>query len=378
MPVASEEALYIGLISGTSRDGVDAALLSFDNGKPELLHALRNPYPPAIAKELDDLLATGEAPRPGKAAALDEQLARFFARTARQLVTQAGVEARDIQAIGSHGQTVWHQPGSDRPLSIQLGKGALIARFSGMTTVSDFRKADMRAGGQGAPLAPLLHRHLFRSADEPRAVLNLGGIANITLLNTDGGVSGFDCGPANCLMDAWIRKTKARDYDANGDWAAGGRVQAELLDRLLADPYFARPAPKSTGLEYFNLRWLDSIADGLATGEQDMQCTLVELSAITVANALPQDDAPRRVLVCGGGVHNSYLMARIGVHLPGATVESTIHHGADPDWVEAILFAWLGRERLAERPQDTGPITGARHRVLLGKIHYCAREKMSN
>ncbi len=285
---------------------------------------------------------------------------------------------RDIRAIGSHGQTVWHQPGGARPLSIQLGKGALIARFSGITTVADFRKADMRAGGQGAPLAPLLHRLLFQSADERRAVLNLGGIANITLLNTDDSVSGFDCGPANCLMDAWIRKAKSKDYDTNGEWAAGGRVQTELLDRLMADPYFAKPAPKSTGLEYFNLRWLDSMADGLQTGEQDMQCTLAELTAMTVAGSLAQDEPPRRVLVCGGGVHNAHLMARIGVHLPGIPVESTIHHGADPDWVEAILFAWLAKERLAQRPQDTSAVTGARHRVLLGKIHYCAREKMDN
>ena len=378
MPPASEEALFIGLISGTSRDGVDAALVSFENDMPDLLHAMRKPYPPTIAKDLDEVLDTGEPPRPGKAAALDEQLARFFAQTARQLIAQAGVEGRDIRAIGSHGQTVWHQPGGARPRSIQLGKGALVARYSGMTTVADFRKADMRAGGQGAPLAPLLHRHLFQSADERRAVLNLGGIANITLLNRDDSVSGFDCGPANCLMDAWIGKARGDQFDAGGEWAAGGQVHTELLDRLLADPYFAKTAPKSTGLEYFNLRWLDSIAQGLETGEQDMQCTLAELTAMTVANALPRDEGPQRVLVCGGGVHNSYLMARIGAHLPGATVESTIHHGADPDWVEAILFAWLARERLAQRLQHTGTITGARQPVLLGKIHYCAREKMSH
>jgi len=378
MPPANEEALFIGLISGTSRDGVDAALISFVNDKPDLLHALRKPYPFAIAKDLSEMLGTGEPPRPGIAAALDEQLARFFAQTARQLIAQAGVEGRDIRAIGSHGQTVWHQPGGERPRSIQLGKGALVARYSGMTTVADFRKADMRAGGQGAPLAPLLHRHLFQSTDERRAVLNLGGIANITLLNTDDSVQGFDCGPANCLMDAWIGKTNGADYDADGEWAAGGQVQLELLDRLLADPYFSQPPPKSTGLEYFNLRWLDSIAQGLETGEQDMQCTLAELTAMTVANALPRDEGPQRVLVCGGGVHNSYLMARIGAQLPGTTVESTIHHGADPDWVEAILFAWLAKERLAHKPQDTCAITGARHPILLGKIHYCAREKMSH
>ncbi len=347
---------------------MDAALVSFENNRPDLLHALCSPYPGAIAKDLDNLLATGERLPPGRAAALDEQLGRFFARTANELVQQAGVEKRDIRAIGSHGQTVWHQPNGERPVSIQLGNGSMIARSTGIMTVADFRTADLRAGGQGAPLAPLLHRQLFQTSDESRAVLNVGGIANVTLLETDGSISGFDCGPGNCLMDAWIKRSRNEDYDADGEWAAGGKVHGELLERLLADVYFSLSAPKSTGLEYFNLCWLEAVCAGLSIGDQDMQCTLAELTAVSVAKSLPGDLSLARVLVCGGGVHNAHLMARLSSHLAGIAVESTQQHGADPDWVEAILFAWLARERLAERPQDTRPITGARKPVLLGKI----------
>lgn len=347
---------------------MDAALVSFEHGRPELLHALCEPYPPVIRQDLDALLATGEKPPPGRAAALDESLGRFFARTANRLVEQAGVEKRDVHAIGSHGQTVWHEPGGERPVSIQLGNGSFINRATGLVTVTDFRRADLRAGGQGAPLAPLLHRELFHSADEERAVLNIGGIANITLLHCDGRVSGYDTGPGNCLMDAWVQKVKNEDYDAGGEWAAGGNVHDELLRSLLADPYFALLPPKSTGLEYFNLDWLAGFMQGLQASEQDVQSTLADLTAVSVALALAGEESPRRLLVCGGGIHNTHLVLRLAELLAGCAVESTRKYGAHPDWVEAILFAWLARERLAERRQDTRQITGAREPVLLGKV----------
>ncbi|NND44338.1 MAG: anhydro-N-acetylmuramic acid kinase [Xanthomonadales bacterium] len=365
--------MFIGLISGTSRDGVDAALVSLEDGRTNLLHAQCRPYPPALRADLDRMIQAGEQPAPGKAAALDEQLGRFFARTALELLEQAGVEQRDVAGIGSHGQTVWHEPDAERPISIQLGSGSMIARSTGITTVTDFRRADLRAGGQGAPLAPLLHREVFASGQERRAVLNLGGIANLTLLDPDGPVRGFDTGPGNCLLDAWIEKCRGLEYDEHGAWAASGTCAIDLLDVLAADPWFQRPPPKSTGLEYFNLRWLLPRLADRDLGTADVQNTLAELTAATIARAL-EDFEPQRLLVCGGGVHNAYLMARLKERVGDCAVESTALHGMDPDWVEAVLFAWLAAERLAERPQDTGPITGARQPVLLGKV-YAGKER---
>lgn len=362
------DTLFIGLISGTSRDGVDAALVSLDGQKTDLLHAFCRPYPPAVRADLDRMIEAGRAPDPGKAAALDELLGRFFARCAIELADEAGVERRDIRAIGCHGQTVWHQPGGERPVSVQLGSGSLIARTTGITTVTDFRRADLKAGGQGAPLAPLLHRELFQSGEERRVVLNLGGIANLTLLGTDGAVQGFDTGPGNCLLDAWIRQCRDQAFDAGGAWAASGTVSAELLERLLEDPYFERQPPKSTGLEHFNLRWLLPRIGESELATADVQRTLAELTVESVARPL-EGQQPERLLVCGGGVHNAFLMARLKDRLGDCQVQSTADHGVDPDWVEAILFAWLARERLAERAQNTGPITGARQPVLLGKVY---------
>ena len=348
---------------------MDAALVNIEENRSELLHAFCNPYPAAIRGDLDRLLESGERPPAGIAAALDEQLGRFFARTANELIEQAGVERRDVNAIGSHGQTVWHEPDTKRPVSIQLGGGSIIARTTGITTVADFRKADIKAGGQGAPLAPLLHRKLFQSQTERRAVLNLGGISNITMLETDGDIHGYDCGPGNCLMDAWINSVKGVLFDQSGVWAASGEHNAELLETLLADPFFERSPPKSTGLEYFNLQWLLPKTESVNLKDEDVQCTLAELTARSVIRDLLATEPPDRVLVCGGGVHNSFLMFRLRKLLGDIPVESTINYGSDPDWVEAILFAWLARERLAESPQHTQPITGAREPVLLGKIY---------
>lgn len=362
-------SLYIGLISGTSRDGADAALVNIENNRTELLHAFCNPYPSAIRSDLDELLESGERPPKGRSDALHDQLGRFFARTANELISQAGIERHDISAIGSHGQTVWHEPDARRPVSIQLGNGSIIARSTGATTVTDFRKADLKAGGQGAPLAPLLHRHLFQSAEETRIILNLGGIANLTILEPDGTVSGFDCGPGNCLMDAWVQKEKGELYDRGGGWAASGEINSPLLDELLDDAFFSLPAPKSTGLEYFNPAWLGSIVKDRQIEAADLQCTLAELTARSVARSILESGSPDRVLVCGGGVHNSYLMFRLKKLLDGIPVESTASHGADPDWVEAILFAWLAKARLEAVLQDTRLITGAREPVLLGRVY---------
>jgi anhydro-N-acetylmuramic acid kinase len=363
------DELFIGILSGTSRDGVDAVLVSFSNDSMDILHALCTPYPTAIKLTLDQLLETGAPPTQKVAGLLDENLAFFFARVAQDLVRETGLEMRDVKAIGSHGQNVWHQPRAENPMTIQLGRGDLIARNTSTTVVNNFRSADVKAGGQGAPLAPLLHRCLFHSESENRAVLNIGGITNLTILPAEGPITGFDCGPGNCLMDGWAMRQLQKDFDDNGRWAAKGEMDAGLLSRMLADPYFRESPPKSTGLEYFSMGWLDKMLGQAPLAAVNVQTTLAELCAQTIADSLAIAGLPDRLLVCGGGVHNAFLMQRIATALPGITVESTARHGRDPDWIEGMLFAWLARERLLGHEKNTPPVTGANRPVLLGDIH---------
>ena len=363
--------LFIGMISGTSRDGVDTALVGFEDGTPVLFEADCVSYLPETADRLQSLVEKAIRPEASELEALDRELGVQFSQAALSVLEKAGVEPGRVIAIGSHGQTVWHNPDGPDPESIQVGDPGLIAERTGIVTVGDFRRADLDAGGQGAPLAPLLHRAVFgpenQSSATPVVVLNLGGIANISVLEPGGGVRGFDTGPANCLMDAWTRLHKDENYDRDGRWAASGSVSAVLLDNMLADPYFHRAAPKSTGIEYFNLAWLERHLDQVNTQPADVQATLAELTAITISNAIRPSGAGE-VLVCGGGIHNGYLVRQLKALLPGTPVRSTAARGLDPDWVEATLFAWLARERLAGRSMDTGAITGARGPVLLGNI----------
>lgn len=363
------EELVIGMLSGTSLDGVDAVLVNFNNGSMDILHALCTPYPAAIKATLEQLLETDAPPTREVSRLLDENLAFFFSRVAQNLVRETGLEMRDVRAIGSHGQNVRHQPRGENPTIKQLSRGDLIARNTGTLVVNDFRSADLKAGGEGAPLAPLLHRNLFQSDSENRAIVNLGGIAKLTILPAAGGVRGYDCGPGICLVDGWIKRQLHKDYDDGGRWASKGEVDRQLLCRLLTDPYFSLSPPKSTGLEYFNLTWLDQKLGDSPPAVVDVQATLAELCAQSIALSLGEAGLPDRLLVCGGGVHNVFLMRRIAAALPDVVVESTARYGTDPDWVEALLFAWLARERLAERHQDTTAITGADQPVLLGEIH---------
>jgi anhydro-N-acetylmuramic acid kinase len=362
-----KQPLYIGMISGTSRDGVDAVLVSFAAGQPEIRESVCAPYPDDLAQVLDGLVTSGRRPDPVAMQELDVQLADHFSATATLLLEKAAVALQEVTAIGSHGQTVWHEPGGLNPESIQLGNPQRIARQTGIVTVGDFRRADIEAGGQGAPLAPLLHRALFRPSTKTRGILNLGGIANISILGLDDSVSGYDTGPANCLMDAWIRKHQGKDFDREGRWAAGGECEPKLLKALLSDPYFQSPAPKSTGIEYFNLAWLERLNPDTEFAAQNVQSTLAELTATTVADAIRPHD-PGDVLVCGGGAHNRHLLNRIAAQMPDTPVKSTAEFGLDPDWVEAVLFAWLARERLAGHALDTSSITGAGKPVLLGTV----------
>jgi anhydro-N-acetylmuramic acid kinase len=368
------EPLYLGLISGTSADGIDVALVRFASDDPRahcaLVHGRTFRWEPALRASLVALGQGGDCTSLDELGALDVQVAIAFADAALALLADAGVAAADVRALGSHGQTVRHRPGAAHPFTMQLGDGNVIAERSGIATVSDFRRRDVAAGGHGAPLLPALHAALLHSGSEQRAVLNLGGIANLTLLPRTGDVRGFDSGPANALLDAWCERHAGAAFDAGGAFAASGEVDAGLLRRLLDEPWFAQPPPKSSGREQFHLDW---VAARLRGDERaaDVQATLLELTAASVADALraTQPDT-RRLLVCGGGVHNPVLLQRIAARLPDAIVESTAAHGVDPDFVEAMGFAWLARETLAGRPGNLPAVTGACGPRVLGAIHH--------
>lgn len=370
---ASASALYLGLMSGTSADGIDAALVRFEGEgralRCQLVHGRTFAWDEATRTRLVALGQGADTVSLDALGALDATVALAFADAALALLQDAGVPRGRVRAIGSHGQTIRHRPQADPPFTWQLGDGNVIAERSGIDTVADFRRRDVAAGGQGAPLMPAFHAALLGSPQEDRAVLNLGGIANFTLLPVGGEVRGFDTGPANALMDAWCERHTGRAYDADGAFAASGQVDAALLARLLADPWFALPPPKSTGREHFHLDWLQARMGETVLPPADVQATLLDLTARTVADALQmtQPDT-RRVLVCGGGVRNAVLMARLAAYLPQAIVESTAMHGLEPDYVEAMGFAWLAREALASRPGNLPAVTGASGRRILGTV----------
>ncbi|MBD9480250.1 anhydro-N-acetylmuramic acid kinase [Pseudoxanthomonas sp. PXM02] len=366
--------LYLGLMSGTSADGIDAALVRFEGEgralRCELVHGRTFGWDEALRTQLVALGQGADNVSLDALGSLDGRIALAFSDAALALLDEASVPRGRVRAIGSHGQTIRHRPQAEPPFTWQLGDGNVIAERCGIATVADFRRRDVAAGGQGAPLMPAFHAALLGSPQEDRAVLNLGGIANFTLLPTVGDVRGFDTGPANALMDAWCERHTGRAYDADGAFAASGQTSAALLAKLLADPWFALPPPKSTGREHFHLDWLQARVEGDTPSPADVQATLLDLTARTVADALQMTQPEtRRVLVCGGGVRNPVLMARLAAYLPQAVVESTAAHGLDPDYVEAMGFAWLARETLAGRPGNLPAVTGASGRRVLGTVY---------
>ena len=349
-------------------DGIDAALVDCSSERPVLLATLASSYPPDTRLQLREALAITD-PLAYDLSGLDNEIGRLFAEAARELLDKSGLQAKDIRAIGSHGQTIRHEPDAARPYSLQIGNPELICSLTGIDVIADFRNPDIRAGGQGAPLVPAFHHAVFASAQEPRVVLNIGGIANITIVpdQNPGRVTGFDTGPGNTLMDGWIYRTRQLPMDHDGEFAASGTVNEPLLQTMLRDPYFQRPPPKSTGLEYFNFAWLQNFGRPEKLSPEDVQATLCELTALTVADAIREYAiATRRLLVCGGGARNLHLMKRLGHHLPGIHVTTTGDFGLDPDWVEAAAFAWLASQRLAGKPGNLPAVTGAREAVLLG------------
>jgi anhydro-N-acetylmuramic acid kinase len=352
-------------------DGIDAALVRLGD-RFEFIDALCAPYPTQLAERLRRVIDSGSAPALGALAQLDVELGEAFAAAAMSLLERSGRRGSDIKAIGSHGQTVRHGPECDPPFTLQLADPNVIVARTGITTVADFRRRDVALGGQGAPLTPVFHAAVMADPREYRVVANIGGIANLTLLPQGSGniVVGFDTGPGNGLMDAWIRYRRGEPYDRDGAWAASGQVIEPLLCVMLRDPYFDLAPPKSTGFEHFNLAWLKRfIPNETPHPPEDVAATLVELTARTIVQSL-QSHAARcqRVLICGGGVHNHTLMRRLAALLPGVAVQSTAAAGMHPDWIEAGAFAWLASQTLAGRPGNDPTVTGARRASVLGAI----------
>ncbi len=364
--------LYIGLMSGTSMDGIDAVLMRLTDTGQEMLASHEHPWPEELRKELRAIASPGnnEIERMG---ILDIQVADHFAKAAWELLKQANILPKQVTAIGSHGQTIRHHPEGPAPFTLQIGDPNRIAEATGITVVADFRRRDMAAGGEGAPLAPAYHAALFRQEGETRVILNLGGIANVTILpeESDTAATGFDTGPSNTLLDAWAREHLNRPFDAAGAWAKSGHVADDLLAAMLEDPYFYKPAPKSTGPEHFHLGWLRQLLARHPVAQlEDVQATLTALTVESIARAI-EAEAPdcRRLIACGGGIHNEDLMQRLEARLPRMTIETSAVHGIDPDHVEAAAFAWLARQTLENRPGNLPGVTGATHPVILGGIY---------
>lgn len=377
-PVPTERSLYIGLMSGTSADGIDAALADFaDPAAPRLVMARTSPWPHALHERLVELGQAGVALTLDEIGELDARIAAGFAAAVTDLLAASGTEAAQVAAVGSHGQTLRHRPLGRHgdgafPFTLQLGDPSLVAERTGITVVADFRRRDVAAGGHGAPLLPALHAALLADPVEDRAVLNLGGIGNLTLLpaGQPGRVRGFDTGPANALMDAWCRRHTGQGYDRGGAFAARGQVNATLLHRLLAEPFFAQPPPRSTGRDQFHLGWLDARLSG-SESPADVQATLLALTVRTIADALQATQpGTARLIACGGGVHNLALMQALAAALPpGCVLETTAAHGLDPDFVEAMGFAWLARRTAHGLAGNLPTVTGAGGARILGGIY---------
>ena len=365
--------LVLGLMSGTSMDGIDAVLAGFEDGRFKGLRATHHlEYAAPLRARLLQVARSDAALSLRELATLDIAVADRFAEAALGLLAGAGIEPGAVSAIGSHGQTVFHDTSAQPWATQQLGDPSRIAARTGIATVADFRRKDVALGGQGAPLVPAFHHALFASGDEARCALNIGGIANVTLLpGTDAAqVRGFDTGPGNGLMDEWCERHLGRPYDADGAYAASGRCHEGLLRTLLEDPYFAQPPPKSTGRGYFQLSWVEQrypMLDTLAPA--DVQATLAELTVRSIAaHILAPAPGTRRVLVCGGGARNGHLMRRLGAALPGCAVQASDAYGLDAGWVEAAAFAWLAMRTLAGLPGNLPGVTGASRLAVLGGV----------
>lgn len=360
--------LIIGLMTGTSLDGVDSVLVDMASGMPELQQTAYLPYPAELRTELLALHASG-ADELHRAALLSRQLAQRYADTVNLLLEQAATAAEKIRAIGCHGQTIRHEP--QQGYTIQLNNPALLAELCGITVVADFRSRDIAAGGEGAPLVPAFHAARFGDPHLHRVILNIGGIANVTDLQPGKPVRGFDCGPGNMLLDAWAQRHLGQTYDAQGAWAATGKILPELLDRLLGHPFFSLSPPKSCGREQFNLEWLTSLLNqNESESPADVQATLLAMTATSIQRAiLDCCSGADEIYVCGGGAHNTALLDMLADLLPRIRIHGTSALGLPPDWVEAVAFAWLAWRTLQGQTGNLPEVTGARGPRLLGAIY---------
>lgn len=364
--------LFIGLMSGTSMDGVDAALVDLETNN--FIKGIICPYSTETYTYLQQALS--EPQSMAFYSQLNTRLGVEFANAVITLLaTVPQYTAKDIIAIGSHGQTLCHDATAPIPYTVQLGCAHTIAELTGITVIADFRTRDLVVGGQGAPFAPIYHQALLQQLELPLAIVNIGGIANLTYLSLDNQVSGYDIGPGNCLMDAWVFAHLGHHYDQHGRWAAMGIIIDALLKQLLTDPFFHQPWPKSIGKEYFSLQWLTPY---LTPDYQpcDVQATLLQLTAITIVESInAQSLCPTQLLLCGGGVHNRTLLQRLSQLLPGILVQSIAAVGANPDFVEALMFAWLAEKTLNHYPLDLNAITGAKKPAILGAIYPAGIDK---
>ncbi len=365
--------LFIGLMSGTSMDGIDAALVDVDTHR--LITGITRPYGDKVKHTLQSIMRDQHT-SPAGLSQLNTLLGREFAYTVLELLEEANITPEQVVAIGSHGQTICHDATAEIPYTVQLGCAHTIAELTGITVVADFRSRDLVIGGQGAPFAPLYHQVVFATEDLPLAVVNIGGIANVTYLTDEGGVCGYDVGPGNCLLDQWVLKHRGLAFDASGEWAMTGKVLKPLLSALLADPYFRRQVPKSIGKEYFSSAWL---MDALAADDyapEDVQATLLALTATAIAEDIKKSYLQlKQVLICGGGVHNTALINALVEKTPLVDIKSTQTVGIDPDFIEAMMFAWFACKALNHSPIDFKAITGAKRLAIFGAIYAAGIDK---
>jgi len=362
------QELYIGIMSGTSLDGIDAVVVDFSHSPPKLIGHFYRKYHDPLRHAILTLCEPG-TDEINRLAEIDIQLGKEYAKTIHSLLNHCQLTPKDIRAIGNHGQTIRHYP--HKQFTLQVGDPNMIAAETGITTIADFRRADIAQGGQGAPLVPAFHQALFRHSSINRVIVNIGGIANITLLpaETKQPVIGFDTGPGNLLLNVWIEKHLHVAFDEEGNWGKTGRIIDSLLHHWRNDPFFHLPAPKSTGREYFNLAWIQSHLPS-STPAVDIQATLTELTAWSIIDAIKHYFSSGEIFICGGGVHNKFLLQRLHYHADSLfNIASTSKLGIDPTHIEAFAFAWLARQTLTGKPGNLPTVTGARRSCILGALY---------